>query len=128
MRFKTNLVICIILSINLFVTKSIAQSKKQHEYYIEIKNVNTKAIAKQVEALVKSQPNVNFFTGYKMPVIFYVLISTTEINKTTFSNWIKPLGLEVNIFEKKEITAAFIQAKKRKKSNTGKEDKPTETK
>jgi hypothetical protein len=108
--------------------KLAAQATLQKEYYVEIKNINTKTLAKEVELLIKSKPPVVFFSGCKIPVAFHLLRTTKEINKAEFASWLKPLGLEVLVFEERALTAKFIMSKKRGKNISGKEDISTRKK
>ncbi len=128
MTTNVRLAIFTILAFIFSINKLTAQVTSQNEYYIEIKNVNNKALAKEVEVLVKSKPTVAFFSGYKIPVAFHLLKTTTKINKAEFVSWLKPLGLEVLVFEEKELTAKFIMSKKRGQSKNGKEDISTRKK
>lgn len=112
------------LFVFLFITnKAIAQKSTEKQYYIEIKNINTKEVAKQVELLIKSKTNVTFFSGYKIPVTFHLLKSNKEISKTEFENWLKPLNLTLSVFEEKVITASFILSKKRGRDKYANETK-----
>jgi hypothetical protein len=128
MTTKVKLAIFIILAFIFSLNKLAAQTTLQNEYYIEIKNVNNKALAREVEILVKSKPSVSFFSGYKIPVAFHLLKTTKKINKAEFADWLKPLGLEVMVFEEQELTAKFIMSKKRGKNINGKEDISTRKK
>jgi hypothetical protein len=125
MTSKLKFIALIVLSFAFSVGKSFAQVAKEKQYYIEIKNVQTKAAAEQVELLIKAKPTVTFFTGFKIPVAFHLLKSTKAITKTEFENWLKPLGYQLVVFEEKELTASFINAKKRGSSKSEKQDKPT---
>jgi hypothetical protein len=109
-------------SILFSTNKLAAQATLQKGYYIEIKNVHNKILAKEIEVLIQSKPSVVFFSGYKIPVAFHLLKTTKEINKAEFADWLKPLGLDVLVFEERELTATFIMSKKRGNSKTGKED------
>jgi hypothetical protein len=122
MTTKIKLAILTIFSFVFSINKLAAQATLQKEYYIEIKNVNDKLIAKEVEILIKSKSSVVFFSGYKIPVAFHLLKSSKEINKAEFADWLKPLGLEVLVFEEKALTSNFIFSKKRSKNLNGKQD------
>jgi hypothetical protein len=128
MTIKLKPAIFIILAFIFSLNKLAAQTTLQNEYYIEIKNVNNKALAREVEALVKSKPSVSFFSGYKIPVAFHLLKTTKKINKAEFADWLKPLGLEVIVFEERALTAKFIMSKKRGKNINGKGDISTRKK
>jgi hypothetical protein len=128
MTLKIRITFLAILLFTCSSQKLIAQTAKQTDYYIEIKNVDTKALSKEVETLIKSKSEVVFFSGYKLPVAFYVLKSNQKINKETFSSWIKPLNLEVLVFEEKVLTPSMILSKKEGKSNIEKETKSKSTK
>ncbi len=110
---KSKFSLTLFLLFTFSIHKITAQSVKENQYYIEIKNVNTKVLATEVELLIKSKTSVTFFSGYKIPVKFHLLKSKKAISKTEFENWLKPLGLIVQVFEEKELTAKFIMAKKR---------------
>jgi hypothetical protein len=125
MTSRLKFIVLIVLSLTLSLGNSFAQAAKEKQYYLEIKNVNTKADAKQVELLVKAKPTVTFFAGFKIPVAFHILKSTTAITKAEFENWLKPLGYQLVVFEEKELTASFVNAKKRGPSKSEKQDKPT---
>ncbi len=128
MTTKIKLAILTIFAFVFSINKLAAQATLQNGYYIEIKNVNNKALAKEIELLVKSKPTVSFFSGYKMPVAFHLLKTIKKIDKAEFVDWLKPLGLEVLVFEEKELTAKFIMSKKRGKSKTEKDDLRTKKK
>ena len=120
MKNKIKIAILTIFTFIFFTNKIAAQATLEKEYYIEIKNVNNKILAENVELLVKSKPTVTFFSGYKIPVAFHLLKSSKNIGKAEFEGWLKPLGLELLIFEERTLDAKFVMLKKRGKSNSEK--------
>lgn len=103
----------------LYSNPSFAQSTKQNEYYIEIKNVNNKQQARELETLIKTKAGVSLFVGSKIPVAYHILKSTKIITKAEFEEWLKPIGYQLIVFEDKIMKRGFVLLKQRelKKKN-----------
>lgn len=88
---------------------------KEYGYYIELSGINNKTNISSLEEIIKAKPSTIFFRGFTGVKVFHILKTSKAISKEEFTQWVSTLGVQVVLFEPKEITTAFIQSKKRLK-------------
>jgi hypothetical protein len=117
----------LLLAVLLYACTAVSAQPAQpgaHSYYIEIKGVDTKTKNEALSGLIRSKPGVTVFNQYRAARPFFVLRSGMPVSKEVFSGWIKTLGLELAGFEAKEITAAFLKARRLERKPGQKADVP----
>ena len=93
-------------------TKTITSS--EHEYYMFISGLDTKDKVIDFENKIRQKKGVTYFLGWRFPVVYFLLKSTTTISEADFKEWVNDKDIKVNTFSEsiygKEI--AIVAAKK----------------
>ncbi len=95
-------------------TNSKTTTPAEHEYYTFITGLDTKDKVIDFENKIRLKKGVTYFLGWRFPVIYFLLKSTTPISEADFKEWINDKDIKVNTFSEglygKEI--AIVAAKK----------------